>query len=200
MKLNVLTNKDVQKALKSLQSERVPSKVAFMIKKITEIVSNEDKDFHAVRMDLVTRYATKKEDGTSVALDTNGNATFIRENFELFIKAYQELLDIDVSVPYSVSFADLPQDVLTSASDLALLGEAGIIDFGTETAPALTPKTINTPDAVPATTAQYPIAAPAPDASVTAPVATDGSTADATPTASADDAGLGVTSTDQAAS
>ena len=32
MKLNVLTNKDVQKALKSLQGERVPSKVAFMIK------------------------------------------------------------------------------------------------------------------------------------------------------------------------
>lgn len=93
MKLNVLTNKEVQKALKSLQGERVPSKVAFMIKKITEIVANEDKDFNAVRMDLVTRYATKKEDGVSVAIDTNGNATFIKENFELFIKAFQELLN-----------------------------------------------------------------------------------------------------------
>ena len=203
MKLNVLTNKDVQKALSTLQKERVPSKVAFMIKKITEIVANEDKDFHAVRMDLVTRYATKKEDGVSVAFDTNGNATFIRENFELFIKAYQELLDIDVPVPYSVSFADLPTDVTTSAADLALLGEAGIIDFGDEQLPALTDKSsISTPDAVPATTAQYPIANPAADPSATAPAATapaatDGTTAETTP-ASSDDAN--VASTDQAAS
>lgn len=120
MKMSVFVNENFLNAFGDLMGQDLPIKTAYSLKKIQKKLQEENERFDELRKELVTKHATKNENGEP-EVDEVGNVKLEKEVIEEFNKGYNELLDIDFESD-SVSLDDLG-DIKLSAAKLVMLDD-----------------------------------------------------------------------------
>ena len=121
IKLEQMSNPNFTRVMGALLKEKVPVKVAFRIKTLTNRFNDELKKFSEIRTQILENYCTKDEDGQPV-LDEQRNYKFeSEESIQGVTKELGDLLNIEVEVE-SIKISDLG-DISLSGDDLLLLGD-----------------------------------------------------------------------------
>jgi hypothetical protein len=125
MKFAVFQNPVVFETLNKLFSAQLPVKIAYRLSKVQKLVSAEAAKYQELRLGLITKYAEQNEDGTSV-VDEGGNVKLKEGAMDELIAEMNELHDIDVELPGTVSIDELEKIDLTTY-DLSILEELGVL-------------------------------------------------------------------------
>jgi hypothetical protein len=118
MNLKTLINKDFLNSFNKLSLQNIPVRTAYRIKKMREQFDKETKEVGQLHLELIKKYASKKEDGTVIESE-NGNIDVDPKNLEVFYKEFEELVAENVEiVPLKLSELG---EITLSVSDLVNL-------------------------------------------------------------------------------
>jgi translation initiation factor 2 alpha subunit (eIF-2alpha) len=115
MKLARIISKDFQEALRKLNGQALPAKVAYKLKSISKTVDSENQKYEEVRIASLKKYGEKDENG-EVKTREDGNVMLSKEGAEAFLNDLNELVNIEVELP-TIRIDDLG-DVKLTAEDL----------------------------------------------------------------------------------
>jgi len=118
VKIKQIVNPDFSQAYVKLMKLQVPMKTAYKLKKIAELITDEQKKYEELRKELLTKLGEKNEDGS---LKIDQGIVSLGENQQAYYEQHLELLDIDVEMGV-IKIDDLG-DAQLSAAELSSLGE-----------------------------------------------------------------------------
>lgn len=125
MKLGIFANEDFVQAVNDLLELDLPIKTAYKISKIQTTLAEENKRFSDMRINIVTQYAVKDENGKPITND-KGNIELIEDKTQEFGQKMQELFDIEFEVD-TIPLDDLG-NINFSPKKLNLLAELITLD------------------------------------------------------------------------
>ena len=94
-------------------------KTAFLLKKLTAKISEEQRQYEELRLELLNRYGDKASDG-SLVTDEKGMVKMTGDNGTGFVKAHRELLDVEIDFDY-IKLDDIKNVDTMSGEDLIVL-------------------------------------------------------------------------------
>lgn len=113
---------EFQTALKSLLESSLPMTTAFKLRGIAKIIGEEHKKYDEMRLELLQKYADKKEDGSLDVDEESGMARFTGNNIAKFTQDLNELASVEVELP-TISVSELEGMDNFTAKDFIYLDE-----------------------------------------------------------------------------
>jgi len=118
LKIRQIISPEFSQAYIKLMQLQLPMKTAYRLKKMAELITDEQKKYEELRKDLLTNLGEKNDDGS---LKIDDGIVDLGENQQRYLDQHLELLDIDVSLEL-IKLDDLG-DAQLSASELGSLGD-----------------------------------------------------------------------------
>jgi hypothetical protein len=119
MKLARIVDPKFQAALRKLNQEQLPLKVAFKLKGISKRVEEELQKYNDLRVEALNKFGQKDSDGNLV-LSENQVVQFSDEAAQGFVKEMNELLNLEVALD-TISINDLSDNIKMTVEELVYL-------------------------------------------------------------------------------
>ena len=119
MKIGNVIDQQFQDVLAKLMAQPLPLKVAYKLHNIKKVADEEFAKYDKIRIEAISRFADKKEDG-SIVTDDKGNAQFSPENLANFTKELSELLSVEFQHD-KLSIEEMGSKIELSAQDLVAI-------------------------------------------------------------------------------